>query len=171
MQTVLLDKAKHDRNRFNCGVDALNNYLKAMASQQAKKDNTRTFVLEDESDSTFVIGFYTLTMTPIDLKALSEKLQKKHQSSTSGGLITRLAVDDRYKGKGFGEWLLIDALLKLLAASDSVAFPVVIVDAKDGAKQFYERFGFQEFHGSESKLFIIISDVRTSLDLQPRPTV
>ena len=82
MQTVLLDKAKHDRNRFNCGVDALNNYLKAMASQQAKKDNTRTFVLEDESDSSLVIGFYTLTMTPIDLKAVPEKLQKKYQSST-----------------------------------------------------------------------------------------
>lgn len=37
MNTVLLDKAKHDRNRFNCGIEALNNYLKVMASQQAKK--------------------------------------------------------------------------------------------------------------------------------------
>ena len=163
MQTVLLDKAKHDRNGFNCGVDALDNYLKGMASQQSKKDNTRTFVLEGEGDSSLVIGFYTLTMTPIDLKALPEKLQKKHQSSTSGGLIARLAVDERYKGKGFGEWLLIDALRKLLAASDSVAFPVVIVDAKDGAKQFYERFGFQAFQGAEKKLFITIASVRVSL--------
>jgi GNAT superfamily N-acetyltransferase len=61
-------------------------------------------------------------------------LTYRFPSSTSGGLIARLAVDDRYKGKGFGEWLLIDALRKLLAASDSVAFPFVIVDAKDGAK-------------------------------------
>ncbi len=38
------------------------------------------------------------------------------------------------KRKGFSEWLLIDALRKLLAASESVAFPVIIVDAKDGAK-------------------------------------
>ncbi|MGR5246644.1 MULTISPECIES: GNAT family N-acetyltransferase [Vibrio] len=163
MNTVLLDKAKHDRNRFNCGIEALNNYLKVMASQQAKKDNTRTFVLEDDRDNSHVIGFYTLTMTPIDLKALPDKLQKKHQSSTSGGLIARLAVDDRYKGKGFGEWLLIDALRKLLAASDSVAFPVVIVDAKDGAKHFYERYGFQAFEDAENKLFITIADVRASL--------
>ncbi|GIA20555.1 hypothetical protein VCSRO84_3208 [Vibrio cholerae] len=98
MNTVLLDKDKHDRNRFNCGTEALNNYLKVMASQQAKKDNTRTFVLEDDNNSAYIIGFYTLTMTPIDLKALPDKLQKKHQSSTSGGLIARLAVDDRYKG-------------------------------------------------------------------------
>ena len=102
-------------------------------------------------------------MTPIDLNALPDKLQKKHQSSTSGGLIARLAVDNRYKKKCFGERLLIDALRKLLAASDSVAFPVVIVDAKDGAIQFYKRFGFQVFQYSENKLFITITDVRASL--------
>ncbi|CAM4075933.1 GNAT family N-acetyltransferase [Vibrio neonatus] len=163
MNTVLLDKAKHNRNRFNCGSEALNNYLKVMASQQAKKDNTRTFVLQDENDNTHVIGFYTLTMIPIDLKALPDKLQKKHQPSSSGGLIARLAVDDRYKSKGFGEWLLIDALRKLLAASDSVAFPVVIVDAKDGATQFYERYGFTPFQDADNKLFITISDIRASL--------
>ncbi|BDA02100.1 hypothetical protein CNRVC190247_03192 [Vibrio cholerae] len=73
MNTVLLDKDKHDRNRFNCGTEALNNYLKVMASQQAKKDNTRTFVLEDDNNSAYIIGFYTLTMTPIDLKALPDK--------------------------------------------------------------------------------------------------
>lgn len=163
MNTVLLTKAKHDRNRFNCGIEALNNYLKTIASQQSKKDNTRTFVLEDKIDNSHIIGFYTLTMIPIDLKALPDKLQKKHQSSTSGGLIARLAIDDRYKGKGFGEWLLLDALRKLLAASDSVAFPVVIVDAKDGAKHFYERYGFQAFQDAENKLFITIADVRASL--------
>lgn len=163
MKTVLLDKAKHDRNRFNCGIEALNNFIKVMASQQAKKDNTRTFVLEDDNDNSHIIGFYTLTMTQIDLKGLPDKLKKKHQSSASAGLIARLAVDDRDKGKGFGEWLLIDALRKLLAASDSVAFPVVIVDAKDGAKHFYKRYGFQAFQDAENKLFITIADVRASL--------
>lgn len=163
MNTVLLNKEIRDRNRFNCGTESLNNYLRVMASQQAKKDNTRTFVLEDDNDNRHIIGFYTLTMTPIDLKALPEKLQKKYQSSTSGGLIARLAVDDRYKGKGFGEWLLIDALQKLLAASDSVAFPLVIVDAKDGAKHFYERYGFRAFQDAENKLFITIADIRVSL--------
>lgn len=103
MNTVLLDKAKHDRNRFNCGIEALNNYLKVMATQQSKKDNSRTFVLEDDNDNSHIIGFYTLTMTPIDLKALPDKLQKKNQSPTSGGLIAHLAINDRYKGQGFGE--------------------------------------------------------------------
>lgn len=97
MQSVLLDKGKHDRNRSNCGIDA------------------------------------------------------------------HLAVDERYTGQGFGEWLLIDALRKLLMTSDSVAFPFVIVDAKDGAKHFYERYGFQAFQDAENKLFITIAYIRASL--------
>ena len=57
MNTVLLDKAKHDRNRFSCGIEALNNYLKMMASQQAKKDNTRTFILEGDNNNSHIIDF------------------------------------------------------------------------------------------------------------------
>ena len=163
MYTVQLEKAKHDRNRFDCGITALNNYLKIMASQQAKKDNTRTFVLADEQYPEHIIGYYTLTMTPIDADILSEKLQKKHYNVTSGGLIARLAVDQKYKGKGFGEWLLIDALRKLLAASETVAFPVVIVDAKDGAGHFYEKYGFTPFKDTSNKLFITIADIRASI--------
>lgn len=163
MKTVQLEKAKHDRSRFDCGVIVLNHYLKVMASQQAKKDNTRTFVLEDEQYSEQVIGYYTLTMTPIDIKNLPAKLQKKHHSVTSAGLIARLAVDYRYKGRGFGEWLLVDALRKLLVASETVAFPVVIVDAKDGAEYFYEKYGFTTFKDSDKKLFLTIADIRASI--------
>lgn len=163
MKTVLLDSALHDRNRFSCGIAPLDNYLKVKASQQSRKGNSRTFVLEAEANTSYIIGFYTLTMTPIDLNALPEKLQKKHASATSGALIARLAVDQRYHGCGLGEWLLIDALKKLLQASDTVAFPVVIVDAKDGARQFYETYGFTAFQNAADRLFIAVADVRESL--------
>lgn len=164
MFSVLLDKDKHDRNRFDCGIESLNNYLRVMANQQAKKDNTRTFILEDKENPQHIVGFYTLTVTPIDLQALPSALQKKHSSSTAGGLIARLAIDKRYKGQRLGEWLLIEALKKLLQASDSVGFPVVIVDAKDGAKQFYEKYGFTAFQDAQSKLFITIADIRASFE-------
>lgn len=163
MITVPLDKNKHRPNRFDCGVEALNNYLRMMANQQSRKDNTRTFVLEDGGFSEHIVGFYTLTMTHIDLDALPAKLQKKHQNTQAGGLIARLAVDKRYVRRGFGEWLLIDALKKLLLASEVVAFPLIIVDAKQGAIQFYEKFGFLAFPNTPDKLLITIADVRKSL--------
>ncbi len=164
MMTVRLDKNKHDRHYFDCGVAPLNNYLRMMASQQSQQDNTRTFVLVDEQNSERMIGYYTLTMTPIDLSALPDKLQKKHHNASSGGLIARLAVDKRYAKQGHGEWLLIDALTRLLQASETVTFPVVIVDAKDGAIGFYEKFGFTPFQDSTNKLFLTIADIRASIE-------
>jgi len=41
-------------------VEALNNYLCMMANQQPNKDNSRTFVLEDESKPKYIIGFHSL---------------------------------------------------------------------------------------------------------------
>jgi len=164
MVSVLLDKKKHNRSYFDCGIDSLNNYLRLMANQQSGKDNTRTFVLENTKPES-IIGYYTLTMSPVNLSALPKKLQKKHKNIHSGGLIARLAVDKRYTKQGYGEWLLIDALKKMLSASDTVAFPVVIVDAKEGAIEFYKKFGFTPFLDTPNKLFITIADIRTSLDI------
>jgi len=163
MITVKLDKKKHDRNQFDCGVDTLNNYLRMMASQQSNKDNTRTYVLEDENSSQKIIGYYTLTMIPVDFSALPEKLQKKHQTSQTSGLIARLAVDRRYVRSGYGEWLLIDALKKMLSASKTVAFPIITVDAKDGAESFYQKLGFTAYLDMPNKLFITMADVRNIL--------
>ena len=163
MKTVVLDKGRHNRQHFDCGVSVLNNYLQMMARQQAGNDNTRTFVLEDSSCPETIIGYYTLTMIPLDLQALPTKLQRKHSSAGSAGLIARLAVDKRYSGLGYGEWLLINALHKLLQASDTVGFPLVVVDAKSGASAFYEKFGFTPFTDNPDKLFITIKEVRASL--------
>ena len=163
MIAVPLDKKGHNRKDFDCGVDALNNYLRMMANQQSTRDNTRTFVLEDVKNPTHIIGYYTLTMTTINLDSLPNPLQKKHTNSHSAGLIARLAVDKRYFKRGYGEWLLIDALRKLLLASESVAFPLVVVDSKEGAIQFYKKFGFECFLDMTHKLYMTIAGIRKSL--------
>jgi GNAT superfamily N-acetyltransferase len=162
MQSVPLDKKRHGRNAFDCGVDALNNYLKLMANQHASRDNSRTYVLEAPENNNRIMGFYTLAMTTIDLSSLPDPLRKRHPDHYSAGLIARLAVDRRYTRKGFGAWLLVDALKKLLSASDVVAFPIVVVDAKEGASEFYKKFGFIPFEHQENKLFITIADIRAS---------
>ena len=131
-----------------------------------KKDNTRTFVLEDERSPEHNIAYYILTMTSVNLGSLPEKFKKKHKNMQAAGLISRLAFDKQYVGQGYGEWILIDALKKLLAASKSVVFPLIIVDANDGVVGFYEKFGFTAFFDTTNKLFISIADVRASLQLK-----
>lgn len=162
MQSIQLNKKRHERQNFDCGVEALNNYLKLMANQHSIKDNSRIYLLEDSKNANQIIGFYTLTMVSIDLSLLPKNLQKKHHNNYSAGLIARLAVDKRYAKKGFGAWLLVDALKKLLMASDTVGFPMIVVDAKEGSSTFYEQFGFTPFIDEENKLFISVADVRAS---------
>jgi hypothetical protein len=40
---------------------------------------------------------------------------------------------------------------------------IILVEAKDGSKHFYKKYGFTPFADDESKLFITIADVRASL--------
>ncbi len=164
MQTVRLDKERHDRKIFDCGVETLNNYLKLTANQHSDRDNSRTYILEDPNHEGIIVGFYTLAMATIDLSLLPQRLQNKHPRSYSAGLIARLAIDKKYQGKGLGAWLLVDALKKLLGASEVVGFPMIIVDAKDGMSAFYEQFGFGRFKHDSSRLFITVADVRASFE-------
>jgi GNAT superfamily N-acetyltransferase len=162
MQTVQLDKKRHNRKAFDCEVDALNDYLHSMANQHSLKDNTRTYILENSENPSDIVGYYTLTMTTIELSKLPPNLQKKHFNNHSSALIARLAVDKKYKHKKIGSWLLIDALKRVLNASDIVAFPMVIVDAKDGIAEFYEKFGFFLFLNEENKLYLPIATIRAN---------
>ena len=162
MQTVLLDKKRHNRKKFDCGVSVLNDFLRLMANQQSQRDNSRTYVLEDTNNPEKIAGFYTLSMVNISLEKLPESLQKKHPLQTSSGLIARLAVDKAYQGRGLGSWLLAEALYKLLDASEAVGFPLVVVDAKEGKVSFYESFGFTRFKHEKDRLFITVADIRAN---------
>ena len=67
--------------------------------------------------------------------------------------IGRLAVDQRFQGRGLGAALLADAATRALKA-DAAAF-TLLVDAKnDSAVAFYERFGFRTLASQPRTLFL-----------------
>jgi GNAT superfamily N-acetyltransferase len=73
-------------------------------------------------------------------------------------LLGRLAVDRRHQGKGYGRFLLADALHRTLRSE--IASFAVIVDAKDeSARQFYERESFLPFPDQPMKLFRPMADI------------
>lgn len=147
-------RREHDRAAFSCGVDALDRYLKQQALQDKKKRVATPFVAVEEG-STEIEGFYTLSMTSIDLGELPEaearKLPKYPRIPTV--LLGRLAVSSKAKGKGLGRFLLMDALARSLV--NEIAWVAVIVDAKDeAARDFYEHYGFTRFPEIPHRLFI-----------------
>ena len=65
------------------------------------------------------------------------------------------------KGQGLGAKLLIDALQRIVGASQEIAVKVILVDAKDEeARDFYKHFGFIELLEQDLKLFLPIETVK-----------
>jgi predicted GNAT family N-acyltransferase len=72
----------------------------------------------------------------------------------------RLAVDNRHKGKRFGELMLVDALQKALNASIQVASLAVIAEALDDkAVSFYIKYGFRQFKQEPMKLYLPMKSI------------
>jgi GNAT superfamily N-acetyltransferase len=148
--------AAHDRTTFACGSDALDRYLRTQASQDVEKRVAAAFVLT-EPPSREVLGFYTLAAASVLLRdlpsAIGRRLPKYPQVPAT--LLGRLAVDQRVRGRGHGELLLLDALARSLAASATIGAAAVIVDAKDdAARRFYERYGFVALPGHPRRLYL-----------------
>ena len=159
---LLLDTSFHNRESFDCGKSQLNDYLKKMAGQDAKKDYSKTFVATTEVDSKNIYGYYCTSASNIEFENipqnLSKKLPKKYPAPCM--LIGRLAVDKRMQGKKLGETLLMHALNKAIRVTSEMAIFAVRVDALDEeAKKFYLHYGFIPFKDKESSLLLPIKTI------------
>lgn len=153
---------KHDKQDFNCGVDALNQYLKTQASQDVKKNVAVTYVLTPPT-SEKILGYYTLSSMGIFPGELPDALIRRlpRYPVLPGILLGRLAVDTSRQGMSIGQYLLIDALKRSLQVSNQIGIVAVIVDAKDdNAAKFYEHFGFIKLQENSHRLFLPISTIQ-----------
>ena len=144
------------RTGFDCGVPALNDYFSKQLGQDVRRRVATAYVLQ-QTESNQVVGFYTLASASVLLKDLPAETVKKlpRYPLVPTTLLGRLAVSVAYRGRGFGERLLLDALFRSVAAADVVASVAVVVDAKDAAgAAFYENYGFIPLPDNALRLFI-----------------
>jgi GNAT superfamily N-acetyltransferase len=158
---VLLNPA-HDLTAFDCGVLPLNDFLKKYAFQNLRNQSARTYVT---TRGTVVVGYYTLASGSAERDESPARMAKGLAAhSVPVILLARLAVDVREKGRGIGTGLLKDALLRAAQAAEIIGCRAVMVRAKDeGAKAFYERFGFEASPRDPFRLFLLMKDVKAVL--------
>lgn len=152
--------SRHDRSAFSSGVSALDHYFRAQAGQDSRRRLASVVVLLD-AETGGIAGFYTLSALQIDTVSLPPDLAKRlPRRPLPATLLGRLAVDSRYQGQGLGGRMLFHALARAYDASALVAAIGVVVDAKDeGARAFYERYGFARFVDDEFRLFIPMQSI------------
>jgi ribosomal protein S18 acetylase RimI-like enzyme len=160
-----LNPAKHRREEFDCGVVALNDYLKTKARKEMDAGVAVCFVAVPESDPARIAGFYTLsaaTLVRDDLpdEPLLKKLPRYPEFPAT--LLGRLARSIDFKGQGLGDRLMASALARSLSGSEEVASWALVTDPKDDkAANFYAGFGFRFLVGK--RMFLPIVKVRAWL--------
>lgn len=146
---------QHDRATFSCGEPDLDGYLRHQASQDVRRRATQVFVVTGDT-SQKIAGYYTLSAMSFEKDMLPDELAKKlPHYPVPAALIGRLAVDNTCQGSGLGEFLLLDAIRRIICASLTIAVYAVVVDAKnDNIQAFYEKYGFTAFASLPRRLYI-----------------
>ncbi|RYY28319.1 MAG: GNAT family N-acetyltransferase [Sphingomonadales bacterium] len=126
--------AAHDLAAFDCGVSALNDWLKHRALKNESRFS-RTYVVCDENR---VVAYFCISAGAVEREAAPGKVRRNAPNSIPVSVIGRLAVSQAYAGRGLGADLLSDALRRIAVASQSIGISAVLVQAKDeSAKRFY----------------------------------
>ena len=155
----LLDK-HHNRNSFDCGNEALNNFLKRTARQHIQKGISRTFVLVDTDQPEIILSFFSLTLCEVRVEKLPPKFAKKYPSKVPGVKLARLAVSKLYQRQGIGEIMMIEAMKRALIVAENAGGIGLFVDAKDEtAKTYYLRYGFVSLEDVFLEMFLPLSTI------------
>lgn len=156
-----------DRAAFQSGTEALDSYFRDRASRDVREKLSAVFIVVAESEPTTILGFYTLSAQQLDAGNLPEELRKKTGRYQHVGvtLLGRLAVDKSQRGRGLGEFLLIDALIRSYEGTKNVMSYAVVVDAKDEKViKFYKKYGFIQI--GENRLMLPMKTIeKTSIQL------
>jgi GNAT superfamily N-acetyltransferase len=158
IQVLPLDKS-HNVIQFDCGVEALNQFLNRFALPSHLGGASRTYIaLKGEK----IIGYYTVAPGSVSPEEVTERVVRglgKYPVPVI--LLARLAVDRGEMGNGYGQALLKDAVLRCYRAAESIGGRAVLVHAKDDhAKRFYQRFGFEPSPIDGFHLFLMMKDIK-----------
>lgn len=150
----------HNRISFDCGVSAMNLYLREHAGQNAKRNIARTFVIVQAADPSRIGGYYSLTLNALQFDSLPREKQLTRYPIPVAHL-GRLAVDTSCQGHHLGRRLLLDAFIqseKIAELAGCYAVEVVALD--EAAAGFYRKYGFAPLADDPLHLYITLKSIR-----------
>jgi GNAT superfamily N-acetyltransferase len=155
----------HNRADFDCGVSALNEYLRRYARQNHESGGAKTFVAVSPMTPAAVLGYYTISPGAMAFaKAPPSLTRKLGRYEVPVFRLGRLAVSLAAQGRGLGSDLFLAAGERALAVAREVGGVGLAIDAKDErAAAWYERFGALRLLDDPLKLVLPLDTIRTAL--------
>ena len=133
----------HDRQSFDCGHAAMNDFLRRHARQSHVQNTAKTFCAIDRSRPDRILGFYTIAPSAVAHEAVPGTMTKglaRHE--VAGFKLARIATDLSVSGQGLGGQLLAAAALRCLRVAAEAGGVLLIIDAKDArAAEWYASYG------------------------------
>jgi hypothetical protein len=154
---------------FDCGRASLSVWLVRYARKAAAAGSARTYVVVDAQQER-VVGYHALTAAELEREAATARVIKgMPQYPIPVVLLARLAVDLSAVDRGLNAWLLRDAMMRTLAASETIGVRALLVHAiDDDARSFYRRHGLEPSPTDPLHLMILIKDIAAGLDAARR---
>lgn len=133
----------HDREAFDCGEEALNDFLRRHARKAHDLGGAKTFLAIEDTDDKAILGFYSLSPASVEYARIPEILKRGlARHDVPGFRLARLAVQRRLHRQGLGGQLLLAAGKRCLLAASEVGGVVMVIDAKNqGVAGWYARYG------------------------------
>ncbi|MBD2505447.1 GNAT family N-acetyltransferase [Anabaena azotica] len=167
-----LEETGHTRSSlkkidFNCGDKKedkeLSKYLKQLAWKNNEISIARTFVACDIENPKCIFGYYTASMSLIEVKNLPDDLKDSLPGyPIPAMLIGKFAVNRSVQRKGIGKKLIRHAFENVIEISKKVAVYAVIVDAKNKeVKEYYiEQAGFLSLIDRPLSVYIPVISIK-----------
>jgi len=157
---------QHNREAFDCGDAALNDFFRRHARQTHDQGGAKTFLAVKNGDAALVLGFYSLSPASVEFPRTPAVIKRglaRHDVPVFR--LGRLSVDQSMQGKGLGGQLLLSAGKRCLRASQDVGGVALLIDAKnDGVANWYASYGALPLLDAPLSLLLPLSTIRTVLE-------
>ena len=156
---------RHDREAFDCGDAALNEFLQRYARKSHEVGGAKTFLAIDDTDNQTILGFYSLSPASIEYARTPELIRRGlARYDVPAFRLARLAVDLKVQGHGLGGQLLLSAGKRCLLASAEVGGVAMLIDAKnERVAAWYASYGALPLLDAPLSLLLPLATVEAAL--------
>lgn len=157
---------QHNREAFDCGDTALNEFLRRYARQTHEHGGAKTFVAVPDDDPTQILCFYSLSPASVTVTRVPDPVKRglaRHDLPVFR--LGRLAVDRMMQGKGLGGQLLLASGRRCLRAAQEVGGVALLIDAKnDRVAGWYASYGALPLLDAPLSLLLSLATIQHALD-------
>lgn len=151
-------------NRFTCGEQGIDRWLKNHARKHSDREECRVFLAFLDGEA-FPVGYYALKVSDEKTNVFSETPDDYTKNLVSFGVVNLsfLGVHLDYQKQGIGRFLLADAIYRcyeILTHAGYYAFTLQSINS--GSTAFYKKLNFVPYAGTSEKpkMMLLAQNIR-----------